>query len=45
MHDRVIGPFVFADHTATGANYYDMIHEYLFPQVLELQPNIIFQQD
>jgi hypothetical protein len=45
MHDRVIGPFVFAEDTVTGANYYDMIHEYLLPQVLELQPNIIFQQD
>jgi hypothetical protein len=38
MHDRVIGSFVFAEDTVTGANYYDMIHEYLLPQVLELQP-------
>jgi hypothetical protein len=30
-HDKVIGLFVFAEDTVTGANYYDMIHEYLLP--------------
>jgi hypothetical protein len=45
MHDRVISPFAFAEDMVTGANFYDMMHEYLLPQVLELQPNIIFQQD
>ena len=43
--DIVIGPSFFAEKMITGVIYYDMIHEYLLPQALELQPVIMFQQD
>lgn len=45
MHNKVIGPFFFAENTITGISYCDMIQEYLLPQVEEMQPAILFQQD
>lgn len=45
MLDRINSPFFFAENTVTGAAYYDMPHECLLPQVLELQSNIMLQHD
>src|SRR5207253_8482615 len=45
MHDHVVGPFVFAKPTINMNTYVDMLTEFVIPQVQDMQPNIIFQQD
>ncbi|KFM61029.1 hypothetical protein X975_23527, partial [Stegodyphus mimosarum] len=45
MHDRVIGPFVFTEKTVSSAVYLDMLENFVFPQLEELQPNAFLQQD
>ncbi|PNF39386.1 hypothetical protein B7P43_G13583 [Cryptotermes secundus] len=45
MKDRIIGPFFFGEATAYGSVYLHMLEQFLYPQVADLQPNIIFQQD
>ena len=45
MCDRVVGPFFFKEPTVKAANYLDMLENFVFPQINNLQPNIIFQQD
>jgi hypothetical protein len=41
----VIGPFFFVKATVTGGVYLDMLEQLVYPQVTDLQPNIIYQQD
>jgi hypothetical protein len=45
LHDRVIGPFFFHEPTVTSDTYLDMLQHFVYPQLEELQPRIIFQQD
>ncbi|GBN58777.1 hypothetical protein AVEN_213913-1 [Araneus ventricosus] len=45
LHDRIIGPFIFSKVTVLSDNYLDMLEIFTFPQIEDLQPNIIFQQE
>ena len=45
LFNRVIGPFFFAEQTVNSINYLDMLENFVFIQLEEFQPNIIFQQD
>jgi hypothetical protein len=45
MHSRVIGLFCFAEQTVTTTTYHDMLENFTTPQVEDLQPTVIFQQD
>ena len=45
MKNRIIGPFFFIEKSITGLVYQDMLEEFLYPQVADLQPQVIFQQD
>lgn len=41
----VVGPLFFQENTINGNIYLDMFENFALPQLEELQPNIIFQQD
>ncbi|KFM73428.1 hypothetical protein X975_25985, partial [Stegodyphus mimosarum] len=43
MHDRVIGPFT--EKTVSSVVYLDMLENFVFPQLEELQPHVFLQQD
>ncbi|KFM58240.1 hypothetical protein X975_25180, partial [Stegodyphus mimosarum] len=45
MHDRVIGPFVFTEKTVSSVVYLNMLENFVFPQLEELQPHVFSQQD
>lgn len=45
LHDRIIGPFFFAEATITSAVYLDMLQQYAVPQLLQYHPDVVFQQD
>lgn len=45
MHNKVIGPFFFAEKTITASIYLDMLELYACPQLRRYQPWVIFQQD
>ncbi|GBN11579.1 hypothetical protein AVEN_178254-1 [Araneus ventricosus] len=45
LHDRIIGPFFFSEVTVRFDNYLDMLEIFAFPQIEDLQPNIIFQRN
>ncbi|KFM67718.1 hypothetical protein X975_00548, partial [Stegodyphus mimosarum] len=45
MHDRVIGPFFFTEKTVSSVIYLDMLENFVFPQLEELQPHVFLQQD
>jgi hypothetical protein len=45
MKDSIVGPFFFMEATVTGSVYLDMLEQFVYPQVADLQPNIICQQD
>jgi hypothetical protein len=45
LHNRLIGPFFFAEATVTSRNYLDMLENFVHPQLQELQPAVLFQQD
>jgi hypothetical protein len=45
LHDRLIGPFFFAEATVTSKNYLDMLKNFVYSQLQELQPSVFFQQD
>lgn len=48
MVDRVIGPFIFVERTINGDIYYDMLTEYVFPQMEDIEAEkglVFFQQD
>ncbi|KAK1120885.1 hypothetical protein K0M31_011084, partial [Melipona bicolor] len=42
---RIIDPFFFDETSITANVYLDLLTEYVAPQLLDLQPTIIFQQD
>jgi hypothetical protein len=47
--DRVVGPFLFVESTITGGIYQDMLENYFFPQIEDLEREngnlVIFMQD
>jgi hypothetical protein len=45
MLSCIIGPFCFAESTVRKETYLDMIQQFVVPQVEDLQPTVIFQQD
>jgi hypothetical protein len=45
MKDRITGPFSFVEATVTGGVSLDMLEQFVYPQVADLQLNIIYQQD
>ncbi|KAJ4441977.1 hypothetical protein ANN_11841 [Periplaneta americana] len=45
MHNLIIGPFFFAEQTVTRNTYLDMLDQFVVPQLMLMQPNVIFQQD
>lgn len=48
MHDRVVGPFIFAENTINGDIYCDMLELYVFPQLDDIEAEkglLSFQQD
>lgn len=45
MCSRIIGPFFFDEPSITANVYLDLLTEYVAPQLHDLQPTIIFQQD
>ena len=45
MHDKIIGPFFFAEESITAQIYLDVLTEYVSPQLEQYQPQVIFQQD
>ena len=45
MHDKIIGPFFFAEKSITAQIYLDLLTEYVPPQLVQCQPLVIFQED
>ena len=45
MCNQVIGPFFFHETTITADIYLDLLTKYVTPQLINSEPNIIFQQD
>ena len=45
MHDKIIGPFFFAEKSITAQIYLDLLTEYVSPQLEQYQTLVIFQQD
>ncbi|KFM78615.1 hypothetical protein X975_09761, partial [Stegodyphus mimosarum] len=45
IHDRVIEPFFFTEKTVSSVVYLDMLENFVFPQLEELQPHVFLQQD
>ena len=45
MVDRIVGPFFFAEQTGNATTYKDMLELYAIPQLADLQPTVLFQQD
>ena len=45
LHDHLVGPFFFVEDTVTSTIYMSMLEGFAFPQIEDLQPTIIFQQD
>ena len=44
MHDKIIGPFFFAEKSIAAQIYLDLLTEYVSPQLEQYQPLVIFQQ-
>jgi hypothetical protein len=44
MSDRIVGPFFFHESTITSAVYLDVLENFVFPQIAEVD-GLIFQQD
>ena len=45
MHDKIIGPFFFAEKSITAQIYLDILTEYVSPQLEQYLPQVIFQQE
>ena len=45
LHDHFVGPLFFAEDILTPTIYMNMLEGFSFPQIEDLQPDIIFQQD
>jgi hypothetical protein len=48
MYDRVVGPFMFVENTITGDSCLDILEDYAFPQIDNIERekgvSVIFQQ-
>ncbi|KFM76889.1 hypothetical protein X975_19712, partial [Stegodyphus mimosarum] len=44
MHDRVIGPFFFTEKTVSSVVSLDIMENFVFPQLEELQSHVFLQQ-
>ena len=42
MHDKIIGPFFFAEKSITALIYLDVLTEYVSPKLKQYQPQVIF---
>ena len=40
MHDKIIGPFFFAEKSITAQIYLDLLTEYVSPQLEQYQPQV-----
>ena len=45
MHDKIIGPFFFAEKSLTAQIYFNLLIEYVSSHLEQYQPRVIFQQD
>ena len=45
MHDKIIGPFFFAEKSIAAQIYLDLLTEYVSPQLEQYQPLVILQQE
>ena len=45
ISNRMIGSFFFPEATINADVYFDLLSEYVAPQLIDVQPIIIFQQD
>ena len=45
LHDHLVGPFSFEEDTVTSTIYMNMLEGFAFPQIEDLQPDIVFQQN
>ena len=45
LHDHLVGPFFFAEDTVTLTIYMNMLEGFAFPQIEDLQPDILFLHD
>lgn len=48
MHDRAIDHFIFVERSVNGNVYCDMLEEYFFPQLEDIEAEndlVLFQQD
>ena len=45
MRDEIIGLFFFADKSITAPIYFNVLTEYMSPQLEWYQPQVIFKQD
>jgi hypothetical protein len=45
VFNHIIGTFFFAESTVTKRTYLDRLQQFVVPQVEDLQPMVIFQQD
>ncbi|KFM67202.1 hypothetical protein X975_24764, partial [Stegodyphus mimosarum] len=45
IHDRVIWPFLFTEKTVSSVVYLDILENFVFRQLEELQPHVLLQQD
>ena len=45
LHDGFVGPNLFAENTVTSTIYMNVLEGFAFPQIEDLQPDIVFQQD
>ena len=45
LYDRLVDPFFFEEDTVTSIIYMNILEGFTFPQIEDLQPDIIFQQE
>ncbi|KAJ4441602.1 hypothetical protein ANN_11458 [Periplaneta americana] len=45
LMNKIVGPFFFHEESITGPVYQDILEQFLYHQVADLQPQVIFQQD
>ena len=45
MHDKIIGPFFFAEKSIAAQIYLDILIGYMSSQLEQYQPQVVFQQD
>ena len=45
VHEHLVGLFFFVEDTVTSTIYMNLLEGFVFPQIEDLQPEIIFHQD